>query len=169
MSDCSSYYPGQCTAGACEWSGGWIPNYLGDGGDWAANYAAQGGGVTMDPTVGAVVCYARGDGYSDFGHVAGVTAVFADGTFQVHEMNYIAPYEWDDRVSSSYDVAGFLLPPGVAPGSGASLGRGSGPQGWPSGAQDFIAAYDQLRWYWGVTVNDQVAALQGTVALGYQV
>lgn len=165
---CESYYPGQCTWGACQWAG-WIPEHLGDGGDWAANAAAMGYAVTGTPTVGSVVCYARGNGYSDFGHVAGVTAVYGDGTFQVHEMNYIAPYQWDDRISSTYDVAGFILPPGVSPGAGGSLGRGAGPQGWPGGASDALVAYDTLRWYFGVTADDQVAGFQATVALGYQV
>lgn len=168
MARCDSYYAGQCTWGACEFAG-WVPEGLGNGGDWAANAAAQGYTVTDIPTVGAVVCYAAGDGYSGYGHVGVVTAVNGDGTFEVHEMNYVAPYEWDDRQSNNYDVAGFILPPGTAPGQGMGAGGSGSPGGWPAGAQDIIAAYDEWRWYNNVTVDEQIAGLQGTVQLGYQV
>lgn len=138
MSRCDTYAFGNCTEGACELAG-WIPEFLGDGGDWATNYAARGGQVTMVPTVGAVVCYCRGDGYSVFGHVAYVLAVYANGAFLVREMNFVAFDQFDDRVSDLHDVCGFLLPPGVQPGQGSNQTGGTGG----ANADDFLATWSQ--------------------------
>lgn len=132
MARCDSYYPGQCTAGACQLNG-WVEDGWGNGGQWADSARAAGFDVTSTPTVGAVVCYCSGDGYSEFGHVATVTAVYADGTFEVREENYIGPYVWDNRDSQDYDVCGFILPPGVAAGSTSLVTQGQGA-GTPTGA-----------------------------------
>lgn len=128
MAHCDSYYPGQCTAGACQLNS-WIPDGLGNGGQWAAKAAARGYVVTMTPTAPSVVCYCAGDGYSEFGHVATVLSLNGDGTFVVREENYLGPFLWDTRTSSTYDVCGFILPPGASPGQNApsSQGQGSGP------------------------------------------
>ena len=127
MARCDSYYFGECTWGACEYAG-WIPEHLGNGGDWAASAAAMGYAVTDIPTVGAAVSYAPSSAYSDYGHCGIVTAVYGDGTFEVHEMNYAGFDEYDDRRSSTFDVAGFVLPPGVSPGAqGGGQGMGAGP------------------------------------------
>jgi hypothetical protein len=120
MARCSSYAPGNCTAGACE-ENPWIPEQLGDGGDWAFHAAQRGLVVTMVPTVGAVVSYCRGGGYSQFGHVGTVLAVSGDGRFLVHEENFVGLYQWDSRWSTMADVCGFILPPGAAPGQGAGV------------------------------------------------
>lgn len=80
----------------------------------------------MNPTAPSVVCYCPGDGYSEFGHVGTVLAVNADGTFVVREENYVAPYVWDTRTSTTYDVCGFILPPGGVPGQNVQQGQGSG-------------------------------------------
>lgn len=132
MARCDSYDPGQCTAGACQ-NAPWVEDGWGNGGDWAASARAAGFQVTSVPTVGAVVCYCAGNGYSDFGHVALVTAVHSDGTFEVYEENYVAPYVFDSRNSQDYDVCGFILPPGTAPGTPgqSSLGEGAAA---PTGA-----------------------------------
>lgn len=147
MARCDSYTPQNCTAGACE-KAPWIPEGLGDGGDWAQNYQAQGGQVTMIPTADAVVCYARGDGYSAFGHVAYVDEVYDDGTFLVTEENFTALGQWDDRRSTMADVAGFLLAPGAVPGArGTGSGQGSGGptiQGIPSQVN---GAWEVVRWW----------------------
>lgn len=132
MARCDSYYPGQCTAGACQ-ENGWVEDGWGNGGEWANSARAAGFAVTMIPTAGAVVCYCEGNGYSEFGHVASVTQVFGDGTFEVSEENYIGPYQWDNRRSTQYDVCGFILSPGGAPGAPGSppLGQGAGtPTGY---------------------------------------
>lgn len=169
MARCDSYDPGQCTAGACSINS-WVEDGWGNGGQWAASAAADGFQVTATPTVGAVVCYCEGDGYSEFGHVATVTQVFGDGTFEVTEENYVAPFTWDQRRSQDYDVCGFILPPGVSSGTPGVPQGGSGAGsnlGWPGGASQVVAAYDQLRWYFGPTATGQVATLQNMVQYSY--
>ena len=149
MSRCDTYAWGNCTAGACS-ENAWVPDDLGDGGDWAVDAGTRGFEITMIPTIGSVVCYCRGDGYSPFGHVATVVDVRADGTFQVHEENYIGLGQWDYRWSSLYDVCGFILPPGVSPGAAPSgLGRGaavnaSGLPWAPIQAWDDVRAWTHL-------------------------
>lgn len=145
MARCDSYTPLNCTAGACELAS-WVPDGLGDGGDWAANAPAFGIQVTMVPTAGAVVCYCRGDGYSQFGHVALVDQVYPDGTFLVTEENFIGLGQFDQRVSTQGDVCGFLLPPGVGPGQGGP-GTGAGGPASSSPVWDVARAFDDLRWY----------------------
>ncbi len=141
MAACDSYVFGQCTWGCCELTG-WIPEGLGDAGDWANNAVGRGLDVTNVPTVGSVVSYGRGDGYSLFGHCGLVEDVYTDGTFLVKEMNYVAWDQYDERVSTTYDVAGFILAPGTLPNTG---GRGQGP-----GSQN---APDDLRYEWGVVAD----------------
>lgn len=144
MAYCDTYDPGECTRGACQLAP-WVGQYWGDGGDWARRAAAAGFALTMTPTVGSVVCYGRGDGYSEFGHVAYVEDTYDDGTFLVREMNFTAWDVYDERRSTTYDVVAFILPPGVQPGaSPPSGGRGgSGPQG--GGFDAASAAFSQ----WG--------------------
>lgn len=172
MARCDTYAPGQCTAGACE-AAGWVPDGLGNGGQWAANAPSHGLQVTMVPTVGAVVSYCPGDGYSEFGHCGVVTAVYADGSFEIHEMNFVAAFVYDDRHSSSYDVCGFILPPGVQPGQG---GAGPGGQGAGTDASglpnDFAGVWAEASWWMNTGVpimigqHDQAgrAALQAVGA-----
>lgn len=136
MARCDSYDFGECTAGACA-AASWIPDGLGNGGEWSANAPAHGIMVTDVPTVGAVVSYCPGDGYSPFGHCALVTQVYPDGTFQVYEMNYVAFDQYDSRRSTINDVCGFLLPPGVQAGAG-------GGAGGPAASPDL----NGLFWYW---------------------
>jgi len=148
MARCDSYAFGNCTAGACQ-ENPWIPEGLGDGGDWAFNAPAHGLAVTMNPTVGAVVSYCRGHGYSEFGHVGTVVAVGNDGRFLVHEMNFVGFNTWDSRWSSTYDVCGFILPPGATPGRGANApgpagGGGSGLVPWaPTAAWEAVRDWTQ--------------------------
>jgi hypothetical protein len=144
MSECATYAPGNCTAGACE-ENPWIPEGLGDGGDWAANAAARGFQVVDTPVAGSVVSYCRGDGYSPFGHVASVVAVGQDGTFEVHEENFIGLFQFDFRWSSMGDVCGFILPPGSQLGQGsAQIGGGPGGSAGPLPWQP-QAAWDNVR------------------------
>lgn len=144
MAGQSTYAFGNCTwyvAGELGWvQGGW-----GNAGDWAAAAARAGFSETMTPTVGAVVVYAAGDGYSTFGHCAVVEALAGPGQFQVREMNYVAFDTVDHRVSNMFDVAAFILPPGVAAGSSGPppLGAGSGPV--PQGFGEMVAAWGYLR------------------------
>lgn len=164
MARCDSYYPGQCTAGACDLNG-WVQDGWGNGGQWAEAARAAGFTVTQTPTAGAVVCYCAGDGYSEFGHVATVESVNGDGTFTVREENYIGPYQWDDRTSSSYDVCGFILPPGVAPGQpSAPLGQGAGGQPTGAGVSLVTTAWEYFR----SAVNNDFPNIAGEIEqIGY--
>lgn len=145
---CDTYAVGNCTAGVCQ-DDQWIPEDLGDAGDWAANAAARGFTVTMIPTVGAVVCYGRGDGYSQFGHVGEVLQVGANGTFLVREMNFVAFDVYDNRWSDMHDVVGFILPPGVNPGQGTT-GQGSaqvGGGGTFGVPEQVVGAWENVRFW----------------------
>lgn len=152
---CDSYAFGNCTRGACDLAP-WVPDRLGDGGDWAINAVGRGYVVTMVPTVGAVVSYCRGNGYSVFGHVGVVVDVAADGRFLVREMNYAEFNAYDTRWSTMGDVCGFILPPGVSPGQ-AAPGFGSATSG---GQAEFPApvtqAWENVRVYTSHTA-DQLA------------
>lgn len=147
MARCDSYTPENCTAGACQLAP-WIPDYLGDGGDWAASWAARGGQVTMVPTALSVVCYCRGGGYSDFGHVALVEVVYPDGTFLVREENFLGLGDWDERRSTMGDVCGFLLAPGMRPGQPPPTGSGQGSGGASLQLPAQVSqAWENVRWW----------------------
>ncbi len=160
MARCDSYAFGNCTAEACR-EAPWIPEGLGDGGDWAANWQAQGGAVTLAPTVGSVVSYCRGDGYSLYGHVAYVEEVYSDGSFLVREMNYVAFDTVDERRSTQGDVCGFLLGPGMQPGQRVPPGRGA-PGGGPplTIPGELQAAWEGVRW-WSSQGHDYEWGRQG--------
>lgn len=155
---CESYYFGECTWGACEYAY-WVPEGLGNAGDWAANAAARGYQVTDVPTIGSVVVYGAGDGYSNFGHCGVVIDVAGNGQFLVHEMNYVAWDQYDDRWSSAYDVVGFILQPGTSPGAGPpSTGLGGpGPGG------ELAVAWGTLAQDWNQTVTQEVSMLVGFI------
>ena len=123
MARCDTYDYGECTYGACELSR-WLPERLGNASDWLANAQADGLQTTSTPTVGAVVVYAGGTGYSPYGHCGVVIDAYSDGTFLVREMNYAQFGAYDDRRSTMSDVEGFILPPGVSPGQGGGMGAG---------------------------------------------
>lgn len=156
MAACDSYDFGECTWGACEYAY-WVPEGLGNAGDWAANAAARGYEVTMVPTIGSVAVYGSGDGYSIFGHCGVVIDVAGPDRFLIHEMNYTAWDQYDDRWSNTYDVVGFILQPGTSPGGGApSVGLGgTGP------AQDLSIAWSSLAADWNYTMPNELAQMRG--------
>ncbi len=125
-----TYDFGECTW-YCAHDRWWVRGGWGNATDWAGNAARDGLQLTMVPTLGAVVDYAAGNGYSTFGHVAVVRQVYGSDSFLVSEMNYVAWDEVDERVSNLHDVEAFILPPGVQPGGG-----GPPPGGGGSGAVD---------------------------------
>jgi CHAP domain len=97
----------------------WVPGTSwGNAGQWIQSARNQGFQVTQTPTVGSVVEYAPGGGYSSYGHVGVVRGVNPNGTFQVQEQNYNGPGQVDIRTSTMADVAGFILGPGQSPGAG---------------------------------------------------
>lgn len=116
--------------GECTWyvahELAWVRGGWGNATDWPAHAAAQGFGITDHPVVGSVVAYAAGGGYSDFGHVAIVEAVWNRFSFQVREMNFVAWDTVDHRTSSMWDVEAFILAPGSGLGGGSQDG-GGGP------------------------------------------
>jgi hypothetical protein len=105
-----NYIVGQCTRWVAQ-NLSWIPAGLGNAKDWLANAAAKGYPITSTPAPGRAVVYGGGGGYSALGHVALVTAVNSNGTFEVSEMNYRGVGVVDRRVSTMADVLGFIAPP----------------------------------------------------------
>ena len=84
---------GQCTWWAAynrhvEWGG--------NAGDWILNAEAAGTPTASQPSVGAIAVYGPSSGYSEFGHVAVVTAVSARD-YTVSEMNYLGWGRVDTR------------------------------------------------------------------------
>lgn len=104
----TDYFPfGQCTYWAAynhpvTWSG--------NATDWYGNAIAQGYQVSQSPSVGSIVVWASGGGYSVYGHVAIVIAVYGSGAFTVSEMNYEGLGIIDTRtVYTRYDIEGFIV------------------------------------------------------------
>lgn len=128
MARCDSYYAGECTQGACQ-AASWVGDGWGNATDWCGHAAGAGLQLTSVPTKGAVVVYAAGDGYSQYGHCGVVQDVYADGSFLVLEMNYSTWNDYDQRVSSQYDVECFILPPGASPGGPSPTPPGRGGPG----------------------------------------
>lgn len=75
---------------------------LGDAGQWPVD--------SQKPEVGAAVVYNPGHGYSAAGHTGIVTAVNADGTFQVLSDHWGALGEINLANSTMADVKGFIAP-----------------------------------------------------------
>jgi hypothetical protein len=156
---CSSYDVGECTWGVCELAV-WVPEQLGNARDWPARAVNYGLQETPVPTVGAVVCYAPGFGYSQLGHLGVVVADHGDGTFDVQEMNYTAFNQYDLRTSTLADVTTFILPPGVLPGGGGDIG----PGGTVTPPQDLETAWAQFAHFWNVSIDQRVDELAAITA-----
>lgn len=128
-----SYSLGQCTYYAAR-SLGFIPGGLGNASEWAHHAAEKGMNVTHTPAVGTAVVYGAGGNYSpQYGHVAVVTAVNPDGSFQVSEMNVDGVGVADTRTSTMADVIGFINAPAgtdmrtAAPGIKAAVSQSAKP------------------------------------------
>lgn len=159
MAGQSTYAFGNCTwwvAGAVAWvQGGW-----GDGGDWAYNAQRAGLQLTSVPTVGSVVCYARGNGYSVFGHVALVIAVYGPQSYRVREMNFYAFDTVDERDTSTYDVAAFILGPGMVPGGGGPGPGGQGAGAGTPGLDQVAAAWSLWQQWLNVRAPQQIVSIE---------
>ena len=83
-----NHYPwGWCTWGAANLAWDNV-DWLGNAKDWYYNAKARGMLTGFTPSVGATVVFqAYVQGASYLGHVAHVTAVYGNGSFQVREMN----------------------------------------------------------------------------------
>ena len=132
---CTYYVAQQCP---------WIPAGLGDAHTWAALAPEHGLEVTLIPTVGSVVCYGSGGGYSQLGHVAVVRAVYGLDSFEVQEMAYAAWDTVDTRVSNMTDVVGFILPPGVSAGVGQPVAPPAPAQGLDGARSSWASLIDFL-------------------------
>jgi peptidoglycan hydrolase CwlO-like protein len=101
------YFPfGQCTFWAAY---NHMVTWSGNATDWYGNAIAQGADVSQSPSVGSIVVWGSGGGYSIYGHVAIVIAVYGSGAFVVSEMNYEGEGIIDTRtVGTRYDIEGFI-------------------------------------------------------------
>ena len=152
MARCDSYVQGECTRGACDFTG-WVQDSWGNAWEWVAAAQNAGFNTTMVPTVGAVVVYGQGGGYSNFGHCGVVTDTAGGDQFLVHEMNYVAWNQYDDRWSNMADVSGFILAPGTSASSGGS-GQG---RGGPNTSGDLAQALGTLAGDWNQTIYNEWA------------
>lgn len=155
MARCDSYYFGECTWGACEYAS-WVPEGLGNAWQWLMNAQNQGFATSQLPVPGAVVVYGSAAGYSQYGHCGVVIDVGVGDQFLVHEMNFVAWDEYDDRWSNSYDVTGFILPPGVAP----PPSPGAPGAGEPAAQDDLIGQWAFLANDWNINLPDRINLLR---------
>ncbi len=117
---------GQCTFGADELVHDMMVNdpgnypaghdYIdiwGNADQWASSAASNGWTVTNTPRLDSVVVFQPGvQGAESLGHVALVTAVYGNGTFQIHEMNGPAGVgAYDFRTVSDQAGESFILIP----------------------------------------------------------
>ena len=81
-------FPDAFPYGQCTWWAAYNREVTwgGNARDWLSNAKAQGVATSDYPSIGAIVVYRPGGDYSDYGHVALVTAVTAR-SYTVSEMN----------------------------------------------------------------------------------
>jgi peptidoglycan hydrolase CwlO-like protein len=97
--------------GQCTWyvASLRVVTWSGNAWQWAANAAAQGLPEGPLPQVGAIVVWGPGNGYSDVGHVAYVSAVQSPSSFTVSEGNYEGLGIVDSRqINTLSDVETFI-------------------------------------------------------------
>lgn len=166
MAKCDSYDFGQCTWYVCS-ELSWVPEGLGNAADWLANGIAAGLQSANFAIRGSVVVFGAGNGYSDFGHVAIVDAVHADGSFLVREMNYSAWDTVDYRNTTYFDALGFLLPSDGLPGESDAPPPTSGAPGTPALTDAWAMLQNSFNFVlptnfgWLSTLADQLRDLSG--------
>lgn len=159
MARCYSYVVGECTWGACELAP-WLPEGLGDADQWLVRAAADGLQLTSLPTTGAVVAFTPGGWVSPLGHVALVVATYSATDFDVREMNWAGFDVYDVRHATIAGVDGFILPPGVSPGS---LGPVIAPANLAP-LDSLSLAWADLQQFWNTDIESAVYAAQGMAA-----
>lgn len=181
----ASYAYGQCTYYVASVLS-WIPAGLGNAVDWIDNAQAKGLPTSDTPQAGAVVVYKGGSfaatsdtpagWYSSLGHVAVVTRVNADGTFEVSEANYggSTVAKPDSRASTMADVEGFILPPnGTNDGAalatiasnqkqGGTGNNGGAGAGGPGSLLDGLAQFG-LTFFTGTGKGSELQSEQSTL------
>jgi CHAP domain len=97
---------GECTYWAAK---NHLVTWNGDADVWIIGALLKGVPITSVPSVGAIVVYGAGHGYSSVGHVAIVVAAGGD-SYTVSEMNYLGLGIVDERTISWPDphVLGFI-------------------------------------------------------------
>lgn len=105
-------YPDSFPYGQCTWWAAYNRRvtWNGNAADWLANARAKGIATSNGPSLGAIVVYARGGGYSDlYGHVGVVIGVMP-GRYVISEMNVLGWAKVDTRAITWPDphVEGFI-------------------------------------------------------------
>ena len=104
-------FPDRFPYGQCTWWAAYNRHvtWNGNAGDWLANASAQGFHTQATPSLGAIVVYRPGSGYSQLGHV-GVVIAASPTTYTISEMYVIAFGEVDTRTIGWPDphVEGFI-------------------------------------------------------------
>lgn len=159
MARCSSYDAGECTWGACELAA-WVPEHWGNADQWVGRAAAAGYVVTPVPTLGAIASFAPGGAISPFGHVGVVVRLDDDRHYDIDEMNWAGFNRYDVRRVLVDSGQRFILPPGVAPGTGSDQ---PGPA-VAGGVPGFELAWSTWQWFWDSEIETRVANLQGVTA-----
>lgn len=147
LGNAASYIVGQCTyyvASALSW----VPAGWGNAYQWWQNAISQGYQTSQTPVVGSIAVWSSSlPGSEGYGHVAEVTGVNSNGSFNVSEMNYSGgPGVVDTRtVTNAQDLLGFILPPTGTSGtattsssSSSSSGISSAISGAESALQSFV-------------------------------
>ncbi|MDQ6794337.1 MAG: CHAP domain-containing protein [Chloroflexota bacterium] len=97
--------------GQCTWfvASNRQVTWTGDAWQWWAAARSAGRPESTTPTVGSIVVYQRGMGWSGFGHVALVLAVWGS-TFTVEEANVVGVGVVDQRIAAVSDpaISGFV-------------------------------------------------------------
>jgi CHAP domain len=122
IGNAAAYVWGNCTYFVAK-TFSWIPSGLGNAKDWLSNAQKKGLPTSSTPHPGDVVVYGAGKGGTDYGtlgHVAIVKSITDANHFVVQEMNARGLGIISERVSSMYDVLGFIRNPANAAAAGAT-------------------------------------------------
>ncbi|MDR3128574.1 MAG: CHAP domain-containing protein [Bifidobacteriaceae bacterium] len=97
----NTYVPGQCTWYAYNRRaqlGLKVGAFWGNAFDWAASAKSDGYSVNNSPRVGDIIVFSAGqDGAGSLGHVGIVEEIGANNTVRISEMNYLAPFNYNER------------------------------------------------------------------------
>ncbi|MDR3152215.1 MAG: CHAP domain-containing protein [Bifidobacteriaceae bacterium] len=108
----NTYVPGQCTWYAYNRRnqlGLKVGAFWGNAVEWSNAARADGYSVNNSPRVGDILVFAPGqDGAGGFGHVAIVEEIGANNSVRISEMNYLAPFNYNERWIFNADQHTFI-------------------------------------------------------------